>query len=58
MTIQLWPEDEQLVQKWLETGNFDSAEDMIHQALLQRERELASLELETEMNQGKIEKRS
>lgn len=33
MTINLKPEDEQLIQKRLESGVFSSAEEVIHQAL-------------------------
>jgi antitoxin ParD1/3/4 len=43
-TVQLTPEDEQLVQKRLETGAFTSAEEVIHDALAVQEAESAWLE--------------
>ena len=33
MTINLRPEDEQIIQKRLQSGNFGSAEEVIHRAL-------------------------
>ena len=44
MTIELTPEDEKLIQKRIESGAFQSVEDVIHDALASQEAETAWLE--------------
>ena len=45
MTIELRPEDEQLVQRRLQSGGFATAQEVIHHALQVQEAEEAWLEL-------------
>jgi putative addiction module CopG family antidote len=45
MTVDLKPEDEQLIQKRLEHGGFSSAQEVIHRALQAQDAEEAWLDL-------------
>ena len=56
MTINLKPEDEQLIQKRLESGVFGSAEEVIHRALESLDAEEAWLQENGEAIHEKIER--
>jgi Arc/MetJ-type ribon-helix-helix transcriptional regulator len=52
MTVQLRPEDEQLVQKRLQSEAFSSIDEAIHRALQTQDAEPSGLALEQEAIQG------
>jgi antitoxin ParD1/3/4 len=54
MTVQLRPEDEQLVQKRLQSGDFSNIDEVIHHALQTQDAEESWLALEKEVIQEKI----
>ena len=55
MTIQLEPEDEQLIQKRLQSGGFSGVQEVIHHALQVQDAEEAWLELHKREVGEKIE---
>ena len=55
MTIQLEPEDEQLIQKRLQSGGFSDVQEVIHHALQVQDAEEAWLELHKREIGEKIE---
>ena len=55
MTIQLEPEDEQLIQKRLQSGGFSDVQEVIHNALQVQDAEEAWLELHKREIGEKIE---
>ena len=55
MTIQLEPEDEQLIQKRLQSGGFSDVQEVIHHALQVQDAEEAWLELHKREVGEKIE---
>ena len=55
MTIQLEPEDEQLIQKRLQSGGFSDVQEVIHHALQVQDAEEAWLELRKREIGEKIE---
>jgi putative addiction module CopG family antidote len=54
MTVQLRPEDEQLVQKRLQSGAFSNLDEVIHRALQTQDAEESWLAFEKEAIEGKI----
>ena len=54
MTVQLRPEDEQLVQKRLQSGAFSNIDEVIHHALQTQDAEESWLALEKDVIQEKI----
>jgi antitoxin ParD1/3/4 len=56
MTITLKPEDEQLIQKRLQTGAFTSAEEVVHRALESLEAEDEWIRQNRQAIQGKIDR--
>ncbi len=53
MTVQLKPEDEQLVQKRLQSGAFSNTDEVIHHALQTQDAEESWLALEKDVIQEK-----
>ena len=51
MTIQLEPEDEQLIQKRLQSGGFSDVQEVIHHALQVQDAEEEWLELHKQMKE-------
>ena len=56
MTIELKPEDEQLIQRRLQSGGFTTVQEVIHHALQVQDAEEAWLELHKQEVGEKIEK--